>query len=88
MVCNSTVELGPNSRALLARPKGGDGKSLTCWLVDDHQFHHHHARGQVVNSIDAFRYILKLVPAFHSGGLIRVKVKDLSELLARKRFPG
>ena len=31
MVCNSTVELGPNSRALLESPKGEGGKSLICW---------------------------------------------------------
>lgn len=33
MVCNSTVELGPNSRALLESPKGEGGKSLICWYI-------------------------------------------------------
>ena len=31
MVCNSTIELGPNSRALLEKPKGEEGKPLICW---------------------------------------------------------
>ena len=33
LVCNSTVELGPNSRVVLERPKEGEGKPLVCWFI-------------------------------------------------------
>ena len=36
---------------------------------------HHHDYGDCdSHSINVFRYILKLVPSLHSGGLIRVEV--------------
>ena len=58
--------------------RGGEIPHL---LVDNHHCHRHHRDFDDYDSrsIKVFRYILKLAPSFHSGGLIRVEVRGLTE---------